>query len=269
VFDRLQNEHGFKGSYSAVKRYVNRKKAKDKKASEGFLPIAQPPGHAQVDFGKFKYYDELGQGHKGFELIVSFPCSNAGWSQLFKSENQECLLTGLVRIFNHIGGAPALARFDNMSTAVVEITKDNERVLCDGFIRFKLHYRFDAVFCNPAKGNEKGNVENKVGYLRRNMLVPVPTITDFDEFKKELLKRCDDNHERAHYRHGKTISELWQDEKNHLLTLPEYAYDVFRYENLTVTKGGFINIYPARYGLSPEMGGLIVSAKCQSCGNNI
>ena len=55
VFDRLQKEHGFKGSYSAVKRYVNRKKAKDKKQSEGFLPIAQPPGHAQIDFGRFKY----------------------------------------------------------------------------------------------------------------------------------------------------------------------------------------------------------------------
>ena len=37
-----------------------------------------------------------------------------------------------------------------------------------------LHYRFQADFCNPASGNEKGNVENKVGYSRRNAFVPVP-----------------------------------------------------------------------------------------------
>ena len=97
--------------------------------------------------------------------------------------------------------------------------------------------------------------------MRRNMLVPVPTITDWDEFNKELLKRCDENHERIHYRHGKLISELWEDEKKHLLTLPEYEYEVFSYESLRVTKGGFLLIDPARYGLSPEMGGMKVQAK--------
>jgi hypothetical protein len=148
-----------------------------------------------------------------------------------------------------------------MSTAVVEVLKGGERILCDGFIRFKLHYRFQTVFCNPAKGNEKGNVENKVGYVRRNMLVPVPTITDFDEFNEKLLVCCDENHERDHYRHGKKISELWEDEKQHLLKLPDYEYSVFRYESLTVNKNGFMLIDTVRYGLSPEMAGTVVQAK--------
>ena len=33
--------------------------------------------------------DELGVGHKGYELLVTFPYSNAGWVQVFPSENQE------------------------------------------------------------------------------------------------------------------------------------------------------------------------------------
>jgi transposase len=261
IYDRLRKEHSYEGSYSTVKRYVARKKAKDKKISEGYLPIAQPPGHAQVDFGEFKYYNGLGEACTGHELVVTFPYSNAGWMQVFPSENQECLLTGLVRIFNHIGGVCTLARLDNMTTAVVAILKGGERVLCDGFIRFKLHYRFDTVFCNPAKGNEKGSVENKVGYVRRNMLVPVPAISDFNDFNKELLKSCDENHARDHYRHSKTISELWGEEKQYLLKLPEYEYVVFRYESLTVNKSGFVSIDTVRYGLSPEMAGTIVQAK--------
>jgi transposase len=261
VYDRLKKEEGYTGSYSTVKRYIARKKAKDKKVGEGYLPIAQPPGHAQIDFGQFKYYDGLGAAQTGYELVATFPYSNAGWMQVFPSENQECLLSGLIRIFNHIGGVFALARLDNMSTAVVEIHKGGERVLCDGFIRFKLHYRFQSVFCNPAKGNEKGNVENKVGYVRRNLLVPVPTIADFTGFNEELLKRCDENHERGHYRHGKTISELWLEEKQHLLKLPDYEYNVYRYESLAVNKNGFILIDTVRYGLSPEMSGTIVQAK--------
>lgn len=64
-------------------------------------------------------------------------------------------------------------KFDNLSTAVVKVLEDGERELTEGFTCFKLHYRFQAEFCNPASGNEKGNVGNKVGYSRRNTFVPV------------------------------------------------------------------------------------------------
>jgi transposase len=114
-----------------------------------------------------------------------------------------------------------------MTTAVAQVLEGAERVITDGFYRFMLHHRFKADFCNPGKGNEKGNVENKVGYTRRNMLVPVPVITDFDAFNEELLRLCDEDHEREHYERGVLIRELWEKERKHLLTLPEYEYEVF------------------------------------------
>jgi len=261
IYKRLQQEHGYQGSYSTLKQYVKRKKDQMHKNKESFLPLAHPPGYAQVDFGKFKYYDGYGQGCDGYALIVSFPYANTGWMQVFPSENQECLLTGLKRVFYHIGGVPIRLKCDNMSTAVAQILNGTERIISDGFYRFMLHYRFKADFCTPAKGNEKGNVENKVGYTRRNMLVPVPAITDFDAFNEQLLRRCDQDHERGHYERGLLIRELWEDEKGHLLSLPEYEYEVFRYESLPVNKHGFITIDTARYGLSPEMYGKMVQAK--------
>lgn len=261
VYKRLKKEEGFGGSYSSVKRYVNRKRAEMAKNKESFLPLAHPPGHAQVDFGKFKYYDALGDDHKGYALVVSFPHSNSGWMQVFPSENQECLLTGLQRIFSHIGGAPVRARCDNMTTAVAQVLNGTERVIADGFHRFMLHYRFRADFCTPNKGNEKGNVENKVGYTRRNMLVPVPIITDFETYNEELLRLCDEDHEREHYKHGELIRELWEEDKRHLLTLPEYGYEVFSYDSLKVDNYGFITVDGSKYGLSPEMLNTIVQVK--------
>jgi transposase len=129
VHKRLQKEHGFKGSYCSVKQYVNRKKDQMRKYKESFLPLAHPPGQAQVDFGAFKYYDALDRAHKGHALIVSFSYSNTGWMQVFESENQECLLTGLKRIFYHIGGVPVRLRCDNMSTAVAQVLEGTERVI--------------------------------------------------------------------------------------------------------------------------------------------
>lgn len=261
IYNRLQKEHGFKGSYSTLKQYVNRKKDQMRKYKESFLPLSHPPGHAQVDFGDFKYYDSLDRNCEGHALIVTFPYSNSGLMQVFPSENQECLLTGMKRIFYHIGGVPIRVRCDNMSTAVVQILEGTERVITDGFYRFMLHHRFKADFCTPGKGNEKGSVENKVGYTRRNMLVPVPVIDDFDAFNVELLKRCDEDHEREHYERGDLIRDLWEEEKQHLLTLPEYEYEVFSYESLAVSKTGFIMVDTNRYGLSPEMSGKVVQAK--------
>jgi transposase len=261
IFDRLTKEHGFGGSYSTVKQYVSRKKEQMRKYKESYLPLAHPPGTAQVDFGDFKYYDAWEKACKGHALIVSFPNSNTGWMQVFPSENQECLLTGLKRVFYHIGGVPIRVRCDNMATAVAQVLEGTERIITDGFYRFMLHHRFGADFCNPNSGNKKGNVENKVGYTRRNMLVPVPVITDFDSFNEELLRLCDEDHAREHYERGALILDLWEEEKSHLLRLPAYEYEVFRYESLRVNKTGFIVIDKAKYGLAPEMAGKVVQAK--------
>ena len=40
---------------------------------------------------------------------------------------------------------------------------------------------------NPASGNEKGNVERKVAYLRKNMLVPIPEFNSIEDFNNQLI----------------------------------------------------------------------------------
>ena len=197
IYRRLVEEQGYQGSYSSVKRYVRKKKYVLKLASEGYLPLAHPSGEGQVDFGESLYYDAQGRECKGYALTVSFPQSNKGYTQFYPSQNQECLLEGLKRVFEHIGGVPPRLRFDNMSTAVVKVLEGGERELTEGFTRFMLHYRFRAEFCNPASGNEKGNVENKVGYSRRNAFVPVPTVSSFEEFNERLWEWCENDAQNA------------------------------------------------------------------------
>ena len=261
IFNRLCKEKGYTGSYGSVKRYVAIKKVEMGRYKESFLPLAHPPGHAQVDFGRFKYYDGNGEAQKGYALIMSLVYSNSGWMQVYRSENQECLLTGLKTIFYHIGCVPKRIRCDNMSSAVAQILEGTKREMTDGFHRFMLHHRFEADFCAPGKGNEKGNVENKVGYTRRNMLVPVPVITDFESYNRELLRMCDEDHERGHYKEDKLIRHLWEEDKEQMLSLPEYEYEVFSYESTPVNKYGEIKIDRAIYPLSPELSGSIVQVK--------
>lgn len=261
IYHRLVEEQGYQGSYSSVKRYVRKKKFVLKLAAEGYLPLAHPGGHGQVDFGESLYYDFQGRERKGYALTVSFPQSNKGYTQFFPSQNQECLLEGLKRVFEHIGGVPPRLRFDNLSTAVVKVLEGGERELTDGFRRFMLHYRFQADFCNPAAGNEKGNVENKVGYSRRNAFVPVPTVTSFENFNEWLWEWCEKDAQRLHYKYKVPIQELWEADRDALLKLPEYPFPVFRYEALLVNKYGFAVIDTNKYGLAPTLAGKTVQSK--------
>ena len=261
IYHRLVDEQGYQGSYSSVKRYVRKKKFVLKLAAEGYLPLAQPCGHGQVDFGESLYYDARGKERKGYALTVSFPQSNKGYTQFFPSQNQECLLEGLKRVFERIGGVPLRLRFDNLSTAVAKVLEGGERELTEGFRRFMLHYRFRADFCNPASGNEKGNVENKVGYSRRNAFVPVPTVTSFEAFNEWLWDWCEKDAQRLHYKYKIPIQELWEADRESLLKLPEYPFPVFRYEALSVNKYGFAVIDTNRYGLAPTLAGKTVQAK--------
>ena len=49
VFERLRDEHGFKGGYTTVKNYV---REHGRRSREMFVPLGHAPGHAQADFGE-------------------------------------------------------------------------------------------------------------------------------------------------------------------------------------------------------------------------
>ena len=110
IFCRLRDEYSFSGSYSSVKKYVRKKRFVMNSKNSGYLPLEHPLGSGQVDFGKHLYYDGTGQEQDGYALTISFPNSNKGYTQTFPSQNQECLLTGMKHIFEHIGGVPPVLR---------------------------------------------------------------------------------------------------------------------------------------------------------------
>lgn len=254
VFDRLVElyPNEFDSSERAIRKFVAELRQELNIQTEGFLPLEHPPGEAQVDFGKARFI-ENGITYDGCYLNISFPYSNAGFMQLFKGENQECLLEGMKAIFEHIGGVPYAIWFDNMSTAVKKIKEYGERDLTDGFLRFMLHHGFQSNFCNPNSGNEKGSVENKVGYHRRNFFVPIPEFKDLKEYNKILLAKCDKDLEREHYKGLGIIKDLFKDDKIEFLKLPKEAYEVFLHEFAKANNYGKVKFDGKLYSTSPSM----------------
>lgn len=257
VYDRLCEEYtekGFSCSYRTVAGYVAQRRKELYQDVRAALPLEHRYAEAQVDFGEADFIENGTLCH-GAYLVVSFPTSNAGFLQVFKGQNLQCLLTGLIAVFMHIGGVPMKLWFDNASTMVTKILKNGERRLTDAFMRFQEHFGFEAVFCNPAAGNEKGNVENKVGYHRRNLLVPIPQFTSIEAFNEQLLQRCEQDHHREHYRNGVLIGVLFQEDRRQLLQLPRIPFEAARYESVRTDAYGKFTLEKGmhRYSTTPKL----------------
>ena len=224
VHNRLMDEaEGYNCSYRLTATYVDEKKKKlQLKHNVGYLPLQHHPGEAQPDFGVVDFYENGKLHHETKYLVLSFPYSNGGYLHLNYGENAECLLEGLTAMFEYIGGVPTEIWFDNTRTIVTNIIKGGGREVIKRFQRFCEHYHFKPVFMNPESGWETGNIENKVGYLRRNELVPVPCFETLSAKNKELLVACDRDMEREHYDDEKErhIYELFMEDKAVLLKLP-------------------------------------------------
>lgn len=262
VYDRLKELYSdeFDAHERSVRKFVADLRKELQTNTDGFLPLEHPPGEAQADFGEARFI-ENGVTYDGYYFNLSYPHSNGGHTQLFKSANQECLLEGMKAIFEHIGGIPVTIWFDNMSTAVKKVREYGERDLTKGFLRFMMHHGFRSNFCNPNSGNEKGSVENKVGYHRRNLFVPVPEFKDLKEYNKQLLEKCDMDMNRMHYKGYGLIKDLFREDKSEFLKLPTVPFEVFLHEFAKADNYGKVKFDNRIYSTSPNMAGRQVIVK--------
>jgi len=267
VFRRLKKEvPGFDCSYRTIASYYAVKhKEIFSGAKMGFLPLEHRPGEAQVDFGTADFY-ENGTRVTGKYIGISFPYSNKGYLQLFNGENMECLLEGLVVIFRHIGAVPDEIWFDNTKAIVTKVIRGGGRETTERFERFREHYRFQAVFTNPGEGHEKGNIENKIGYHRRNLLVPIPRFLSLADFNRQLLVMCEEDADREHYRHNETIEELFAEDLSHCHPLPEVEFDLSGKGSATTNNWGrfYLNKGMHEYSASPKHANQVVNLKFTS-----
>ena len=116
--------------------------------------------------------------------------------------------------------------FDNARVAVKEGAGKNA-IPQESYAALAAHYCFQTDFCNAASGNEKGLVENLVGWTRRNLLVPVPRVASLAELNQRLRDGCE-SYIASHQVAGKPhpVAYLLQEERQALLPLPGRPYDV-------------------------------------------
>lgn len=96
-------------------------------------------------------------------------------------------------------------------------------------------------------------MENKVGYHRRNLFVPVPSFGDVAAFNERLMRDClAASDGKRHYRLGTPELELFEEDKGALSPLPGAAFSCVRWETRRCSKQGVFTIGGVhRYSAGP------------------
>ena len=86
------------------------------------------------------------------------------------SQAMEFFLACHEHAFLAFGGVPSRLMIDNLKSAVLRRLVGQAPVFHPKYLEFSRHWGFDISACNVGKGNEKGRVENGVGYVKKNFL---------------------------------------------------------------------------------------------------
>ena len=250
IFDRLREEYAFTGGYTIVKDYVREKKLG---GQEMFVPLAHPPGDAQADFGEAIVVIN-GVQRKAHFLVVDLPHSDDAFVKAFPAETTEAFCERHNAAFEYFGGVPRSIVYDNTKLAVARILGDGTRKRTRAFSELQSHYLFEDRCGRPGKGNDKGKVENLVGYGRRNFMVPIPRFSSWEAFNEHLEAKCRKNRERRLRRHSETIGARFERDAQAFLALPPTPYDACNKRATRVSSLSLVryatNDYsvPTRYG---------------------
>ena len=262
IYQDLVCDHGFAGSYQAVKRFVRQLRQTQPFA---FVRLEVEPGaEAQVDFGQGAWVMVEGKRKRPHFFRIVLSHSRKGYSEAVWRQTTESFIRCLENAFRHFGGVPRTLVIDNLRAAVTRADwyypELNAKVE-----EFCQHYGTVVLPTRPAMPRHKGKIESGINYGQENALRG----RSFESLSAQNLFLSDWESSVADTRiHGTTrrqVGKVFQEvERAKLLPLPASLFPVFEEAPRTVHRDGYIELQRAYYSVPPEYVGRQVWARWES-----
>lgn len=249
IFQRLQ-EQGYQGGITILRDYVKVvRPAKEK----GFLTLSFSPGEcAQVDWGQYGTV-AVGSTRRKLSFFVMVLCySRMMYLEFTVLERMEHFLACHENAFRFFGAVPQAIMVDNLKCAVLKRFVGQAPVFNPRYLDFANHYGFSIRACGVGKGNEKGRVENAVGYVKKNFLagLEIPDFSAIHGAAQNWVDRI--ANVRIHSTTRKQPVEMFKDEKPSLQALPQMPLDSATIRTVRVTNQFRILVDSNRYSVPAE-----------------
>lgn len=221
IYKDLKEKGIYEGSEKQMQNKLRElRKERNQLKTQSFLPLSFPLGSSlQIDHGEVDLMINENRV-TGYLFIASVPGHVLRYCQIFPTKSSEAWGEFHERALRFFGGVFTKLVYDNDSVLVKKVIGSN-RDQTTFSLSLEEHFGFESHFCNLAAGNEKGAVENGVGYCRRNFLPGCPSFSDWDEVNQHLLTSCErDIKEGKHYKTKQSLQSTFEELREKLKPLP-------------------------------------------------
>jgi hypothetical protein len=225
------------------------------------VPLAFQPGEA-FQFDWSEDWAVLGGERTRLQVAhVKLSHSRAFIVRAYLLQTHEMLFDAHLHAFRVLGGVPRRGIYDNMKTAVDRVGSGKERQVNARFMAMASHYMFDAEFCNPASGWEKGQVEKNVQDARHRLWQVMPSFADREALNLWLEQRCVALwHQTPHGVLPGTIADIWAIEQAGLMK-PQRPFDGFVEHTKRVSPTCLVHMERNRYSVPASFANRPVSVR--------
>lgn len=258
ILQRLR-EMGYTGGYTTIKNYIQLIRPR---LMPAFLKLAFAPGEAaQVDWGEYGTI-QVGNTRRRLSFFLMVLCfSRRMYLEFTVMQTMEHFLAAHENAFRAFGGVPARIIIDNLKTGVIEHLAGCAPVFNQRYLDYAKHCGFTISACNKAKGNEKGRVENGVGYVKKNFLNGLE-LTDFSAVNPAAQLWLDTvANVRIHATTRQRPLDLFEQEKALLRPLNPCSYDIARVTTARVSKQFRIAFDANHYSVPVQYCGVLATLK--------
>lgn len=206
-----------------------------------------PGEYAQVDWGEVREVPFIrGGARRKYFLAVRLKFSRFSFVKWTNSMTQEVLIRGLIEACEAFGGVPWSLVFDNMRTVTVGRDEDGRPCWHPVLKHFANDFDFMPQACDRASGNQKGSVENLVGWVKSNFLPGREFLDDADLERQsdEWVSKANDQVSQAH---GRRPAEVLEEERPKLTRLHATAAEYGLLRLVASNRDGYVNLEGFQY----------------------
>ncbi|XXY51987.1 IS21 family transposase [Sorangium sp. So ce269] len=246
IFETLR-EDGYLGGYTAVKKYVRRRRPPPRPEPSRVAPVYGPGKMAESDWSPYDVTFADGRKERVQAFGYALPFSRRKFVELYHQADLHALMDGHVRAFDRFQGVAACCTYDSQKPVVLR-WEGQQPIYNPRFLAFAAHYEFRprGVRGEP---NAKPRVERGFWEVERSFFNG-RSFVDFDDLKAQLARWLDTIVDQRR-RHGKTPLDRFAEEREHLVPLPRHPYDTARVIYRICSIDGFVawegNAYAVPY----------------------
>jgi transposase len=236
-------EEGYQVGLTTIHQYLRERK---RQQAEVFVPLIHRVGdEAQVDF--FEVTVELdGQWQKVWKFLLRLMYSGREFVWLYQRCDTIAFLDGHVRAFAYLGGVPRRCIYDNLPVAERKIV-GGERKLTKRFEALVSHYLFEPCFARVGEGHDKGGVESRGKVIRLQHMMPVPRGESLTAIARMLITDLERAFAERRNSEGRSLAELWNEERPQLLLLPTAPLEVSEPVTVEISSRALVRVEGAWY----------------------